>query len=304
MLLVIGEALVDVLSGGLSAPEAYVGGSPMNVAVGLARLGHSVGFVGQYGKDEYGDMIHRHLRDNSVVELAPRTEQPTSTAKGQLDPAGSATYTFDISWDLKPLDGAAATALEEAQVLHVGSIGSFLDPGAASVIDAVERARGHATISFDPNVRSALIQDKDAAISKIEHIVSMSDIVRASDSDLEWLYPERDARETAQAWLELGASLVCVTYGSGGPWAVVAGGEARANAVAVEVEDTVGAGDSFMSALISALVERELVTAAQRDKLRGIAPSTVHEVIDFAARAAAITVSRAGANPPYRAEIS
>lgn len=304
MLMVIGEALVDVLSGGLSAPEAYVGGSPMNVAVGLARLGHSVGFVGQYGTDEYGDMIHRHLRDNSVIELCPRTDRPTSTAKGLLDPAGSATYSFDISWDLKTLEGAAATALEEAQVLHVGSIGAFLEPGATAVIDAVERARGHATISFDPNVRSALIEDKEEAIAKIEHIVSMADVVRASDSDLEWLYPDRDARDTAQAWLGLGASLVCVTYGSGGPWAVVSGGEARAKAVPVEVEDTVGAGDSFMAALISALVERELVTAAKRDKLANISPTVVKEVIDYAARAAAITVSRAGANPPYLHEIS
>ncbi|MGO2004290.1 carbohydrate kinase family protein [Arthrobacter rhombi] len=304
MLTVMGEALVDVLSGGLAAPQAYVGGSPMNVAVGLARLGHPVSFVGRYGDDEYGAMIHEHLRSNDVQEVLSPDALPTSTARGTLDPVGAASYEFDMVWDLSAFDPGASDALADSQLLHTGSIATVLEPGAGTVRAAVERARPHATISYDPNVRPSFVTNHSQAIEDVERFVALSDVVRASDSDLAWLYPERSIEETAHAWLELGPAMVVATYGSGGPWGVVAAGEARTQAPVVDVADTVGAGDSFMAALLSTLVDRGLVGAARREALRGLTVAQLEEILDYAARAAAITVSRAGANPPRRDEIS
>lgn len=303
MLTVIGEALVDVLSGGMSAPESYVGGSPMNVAVGLARLGHPVTFVGRYGDDGYGRMIHEHLRANDVQEVLPPDGLPTSTARGVLDPVGAATYDFDLVWDLSGFDAVAPRALDDAQLLHTGSIATILEPGATTVLEAVRRARPHATISFDPNVRPSFMEDHGEAVAQVERFVELSDVVRASDSDLEWLYPHRSVEETCQRWLELGPAMVVATYGSRGPWGLVAGGPARAEAPVVDVVDSVGAGDSFMAALLSALVDRELVGSAHRGDLHALTPGQLGEILSYAARAAAVTVSRAGANPPYRHEI-
>ncbi|MDN6331174.1 MAG: carbohydrate kinase [Micrococcaceae bacterium] len=304
MLTVMGEALVDVLSGGIAAPQAYVGGSPMNVAVGLARLGHPVSFVGRYGDDEYGAMIHEHLRSNDVQEVLPADGLPTSTARGTLDPVGAASYEFDMVWDLSAFDPASSDVLADSQLLHTGSIATVLEPGAGTVRAAVERARPHATISYDPNVRPSFVTNHSQAIEDVERFVALSDVVRASDSDLAWLYPERSVEETAHAWLELGPAMVVATYGSGGPWGVVAAGEARTQAPVVDVADTVGAGDSFMAALLSTLVDRGLVGAAHRESLRGLSVGQLEEILDYAARAAALTVSRAGANPPRRDEIS
>lgn len=300
----MGEALVDVLSGGIAAPQAYVGGSPMNVAVGLARLGHPVSFVGRYGDDEYGAMIHEHLRSNDVQEVLPADGLPTSTARGTLDPVGAASYEFDMVWDLSAFDPASSDVLADSQLLHTGSIATVLEPGAGTVRAAVERARPHATISYDPNVRPSFVTNHSQAIEDVERFVALSDVVRASDSDLAWLYPERSVEETAHAWLELGPAMVVATYGSGGPWGVGAAGEARTQAPVVDVADTVGAGDSFMAALLSTLVDRGLVGAAHRESLRGLSVGQLEEILDYAARAAAITVSRAGANPPRRDEIS
>ncbi|GAA3697185.1 carbohydrate kinase [Arthrobacter ginkgonis] len=303
MLAVIGEALVDVISGGISAPETYVGGSPMNVAVGLARLGHPVTFVGRYGDDEYGRMIHEHLRSNGVLEVLAPDSHPTSTARGHLDPVGAATYEFDLVWDLSGFGAVRGRALDDAQLVHTGSIAAILEPGASTVLDAVRRARPHATIAFDPNIRPAFMSDHDAAVAQVERFVELSDVVRASDSDLEWLYPERTVEESARAWLDLGPAMVVATYGSRGPWGLVASGPARAEAPVVDVVDTVGAGDSFMAALLSALVDRELVGAARREELHRLSSGQLAEILAHAARAAAVTVSRAGANPPSRHEI-
>ncbi|GAA4366162.1 carbohydrate kinase family protein [Paeniglutamicibacter cryotolerans] len=304
MLTVIGESLVDVLSGGMSAPAAYVGGSPLNVAVGLARLDHPVTFVGRYGKDEYGAMIHEHLRANSVLEVLAPDDHPTSTARGVLDPAGAATYEFDLVWDLSGFPEAGSAVLDEARLVHTGSIATMVEPGAGTVLEAVMRSRPHATISFDPNIRPSFVSDHAEAVAKVEQFVQLSDVVRASDSDLEWLYPSRSVEDTAAAWLRMGPAMVVATYGSRGPWGITAAGPTQVAAPIVDVVDTVGAGDSFMAALLSALADRDLLGAEHRDKLRGLTLDQFTEVLDYAARAAAVTVSRAGANPPGRREIS
>ncbi|POH59355.1 carbohydrate kinase family protein [Arthrobacter glacialis] len=310
MLTVIGEALIDEVVRPGKDPLPHVGGSPMNVAVGLARLGHPVQFLGRYGHDAYGDMVGGYLRTNSVmVPLAPDA-QPTSVARAVLDDAGAASYEFALDWSLPELtstDGAPNFMLGATTLLHTGSIATMLSPGAKQVLAAVTALHPLATIAFDPNCRPSIITDVDYARVQAEKFVRMADVVKASDEDLAWLYPGVDPKESARAWLAIGGTqgpaIVVLTQGGDGPWAVCAAGEAACPVPDVQVVDTVGAGDSFMAALLSTLVDRELDGAQRRGDLRGISTATLAEMIGYAARAAAITVSRAGANPPSRDEL-
>lgn len=271
MLTVIGEALVDVVqrSSGL---EAHVGGSPLNVAVGLARLDHPVQFIGRYGRDAYGDSVAAHLRSSSVMVPLPPDEKPTSVATAQIDDDGAATYAFDLAWELPGLAGRLPLMLQGSTLLHTGSIATFLEPGAAEVLAAVEHAHPSSTISFDPNCRPSIITDVEYARTQAERFVVLSDVVKASDEDLEWLYPGVDPVESARRWLTLGGAegpaLVVVTRGSRGPWGVTRAGETQVPAPSVNVVDTVGAGDSFMAGLLSAIVDHGLDGAQNRGALR------------------------------------
>ena len=307
MLTVIGEGLVDVVQRS-SGIEAHVGGSPLNVAVGLARLGHPVQFIGRYGRDAYGDSVAAHLRASSVMlPLAP-DGLPTSVATALVDDDGSATYTFDLAWELPGLVERLPFMLQGSTLLHTGSIATMLAPGAAEVLAAVERAHPASTISFDPNCRPSIITDADYARRQAEKFVSLSDIVKASDEDLAWLYPGVDPLESARRWLTLGGAegpaVVVVTRGATGPWGITAAGEAEFAAPRVEVADTVGAGDSFMAALLSGVVDRGLDGAQNRADLRALPAEGLMALLAHASRAAAVTVSRAGANPPTRAELN
>jgi fructokinase len=275
----------------------------MNVAVGLARLGHPAQFIGRYGRDEYGNMIAAHLRTNSVLVPLPPDDQPTSVATARLDPAGGASYTFDLVWELPSLQPRLPFLLEGTSLLHTGSIATMLEPGARDVFTAVERAHPLATISYDPNCRPSIIGDRDHARTQAEKFVALADVVKASDEDLLWLYPDRPVEESARDWLARGPAIVVVTRGSKGPWGVAASGEASAKAPVVDVMDTVGAGDSFMAALLAAIVNRELDGSGRREALRRISTAVLADLLDYAARAAAITVSRAGANPPTQEEL-
>ncbi|BAS06816.1 fructokinase [Arthrobacter sp. Hiyo4] len=205
MLTVIGEGLVDVVQRA-SGIEAHVGGSPLNVAVGLARLDHPVQFVGRYGRDAYGDSVAAHLRSSSVMLPLGPDELPTSVATAVIDDDGAATYTFDLAWELPGLSDRLAFMLQGTTLLHTGSIATMLAPGAAAVLAAVEHAHPAATISFDPNCRPSIITDVDYARRQAEKFVTLSDVVKASDEDLEWLYPGVDVLESARRWLSLGGS--------------------------------------------------------------------------------------------------
>ncbi|MHC6223046.1 carbohydrate kinase family protein [Arthrobacter sp. MMS24-S77] len=307
MLTVIGEALVDVVQSS-SGVDAHVGGSPLNVAVGLARLDHAVQFIGRFGKDAYGDSIAAHLRSSSVMVPLPPDENPTSVATALIDDDGAASYTFDLTWELPGFAARLPFMLQGTSLLHTGSIATMLEPGAAEVLAAVEHAHPNATISFDPNCRPSIITDRDYARAQVERFVSLSDVVKASDEDLEWLYPGVDVQESARRWLRLGGSagpaVVVVTRGADGPWGVTAAGDAQVDAPKVDVADTVGAGDSFMAALLSGIVDHGLAGAQNRDELHAMPAEVLEGILNHAARAAAVTVSRPGANPPTRAEIN
>jgi fructokinase len=302
MFVVVGEALIDLVGqrGGRTL-AAHPGGSPANVALGLARLGVPVTLKTRLGRDAFGEMISAHLEASGVrVDGGPEEGVSTSLAIATLA-AGIASYDFRIDWDLEAL----APLPIETRCLHTGSLATALPPGNASVVDLVEREhkRGRVTVSYDPNVRPALLGDAARARPDIERLVALSDVVKASDEDLRWLYPDRPDEDVAQAWLASGAALVVVTRGGAGVYAVSAGLELHRRAVPLDLVDTVGAGDSFTSGLLDGLHRADLVGAARRDALAAIDEATLGSVVDAAALIAAITCSRPGADPPTRAEV-
>jgi fructokinase len=300
--IVVGEALVDLVGqrGGRTL-AAHPGGSPANVALGLGRLGVPVTLKTRLGRDSFGEMIRGHLEASGVrVDGGPGEGVSTSLAIATLA-AGIASYDFRIEWDVGDLSPLPV----ETRCLHTGSLATALAPGKDSVVDLIQREheRGRVTISYDPNVRPALLGEPARARPDIERLVTLSNVVKVSDEDLRWLYPDRSDEEVAQDWLALGPALVVVTRGGAGVYAVAADVELRRDAVPIDLVDTVGAGDSFTSGLLDGLHRADLVGAARRDALAGIDRATLESVVEEAALIAAITCSRPGADPPTRAEL-
>jgi fructokinase len=298
--LVVGEALVDIVVSPDGTSREHVGGSPANVAIGLARLGHRVELATYIGPDERGDRVRNHLQRDGVRLVdgsvrAPRT--PTATAT--LDVDGAASYTFDLAWDLPPTLGPG-----QATHVHVGSIATGLEPGATHVRRIVAQAREAATVSFDPNLRPAILGAPDAQRAGVEELVALSDVVKASDEDLAWLYGGVGVDEVLRRFAAMGPALVVCTLGGEGARAVVGDELVSVPPQPVQVIDTVGAGDSFMAALISGLLDAGLL--AGRTGRAGLAAAdhdAARPALERAIQVAAITCSRAGADPPYRREL-
>ncbi|ACL42556.1 carbohydrate kinase [Paenarthrobacter sp. AR 02] len=303
---VIGESLVDVITHPHKTGTSTAirpGGSPLNVAIGCARLGMTTSLITHYGQDQYGGMIEKHLTANGVAALVGG-HSPTSVATANIDHAGAARYSIAITWDLNGTSLPALSAVESSRHVHAGSIATVLPPGRDTVYTLLQAARGRATISYDPNCRPAISGDVHSTRRDIERFVAASDIVKASNEDLEWLYPDRTPDQTAHAWLKLGPAIVAVTRGEGGP--VITNGRTMVQMPAreIEVADTVGAGDSFMAALISWLGTRNLLGAGAREKLKDLSPQALQNLLDYANGAASITCSRPGADPPWARELS
>jgi fructokinase len=302
MFIVVGEALVDLVGqrGGRTF-SAHPGGSPANVALGLARLGDDVTLKTRLGRDAFGEMVLAHLEASGVLVDGGLDEGAKTTLAIATLAAGIATYDFRIDWDLEAL----APLPVETRCLHTGSLATVLPPGKANVVDLLEREheRGRVTISYDPNVRPALLGDAEDARPDIERLVALSDVVKVSEEDLQWLYPDRSDEDVAQGWLALGPALIVVTRGGAGVYAVSARLELRRDAPQIDLVDTVGAGDSFSSGLLDGLHRADLIGGARRDALAAIDEATLVSVVDAAVLVAAITCSRPGADPPTRAEV-
>ncbi|MGL5857354.1 MAG: carbohydrate kinase family protein [Angustibacter sp.] len=303
--LVIGEALVDVVIQAGSDPATatrHVGGSPANVAGGLARLGHVVTLAARIGADPDGDLITRLLRADGV-RLAPESAPSgrTSTAIATIDQAGIATYAFDLTWDLPTPDVSGAGHL------HVGSIAANVPPGAASVHAAVRAARERGTtVSYDPNLRPAIIAAADAERPGVEALVAAADVVKVSEEDLTWLYPDAGVEDVARQWASRGPALVVVTRGGAGAtaWRRSALDDPyRTPPRRVEVVDTVGAGDSFMSGLLCALLDAGLLGVGRRPVLDAADAGILQAALAWATLTSAITCTRAGSDPPWRHEL-
>jgi fructokinase len=285
MFVVVGEALVDLVGqrGGRTF-EARPGGSPANVALSLARLGAPVNLITRLGRDAFGKMIIRHLEASGVVvDVGPHPPDATSLAIATLA-AGVASYDFRIDWDVDSLPPLPVEA----------------------VIDLVrrERERGRVTVSYDPNVRPLLLGERARARAGVEEVVALSDVVKVSDEDLRWLYPDDADEVIARRWLTSGPSLVVVTRGRDGVFATTPSLDLRREAVPIELVDTVGAGDSFTSGLLNGLSRAELIGGERREALRNVDEATLISILDEATVVAGITCSRPGADPPTRDEVN
>jgi fructokinase len=296
--LVIGEALIDLIRRPGQPDDARVGGSPLNVAVGLSRLEIPVVLQTRIGCDEHGALIEEHLAENEV-ELVARsiTAERTSTAVATIADDGSASYDFDIDWSV------AARPDLEPTLVHTGSIAAVLEPGAAVVLATVDALRATATISYDPNVRPQLMGSRDVARARIEAFVERADVVKASDEDLAWLFPGTSPADVARRWLRLGPALVVVTLGGDGAYAAAHGAAVQIPAPPTTVADTIGAGDSFMAGLLAALSDADLLGRRHSDRLRSLDLEQLRGLLEFAAGCAAVTVSRPGADPPRRDQV-
>ncbi|WGX95603.1 PfkB family carbohydrate kinase [Nocardioides sp. L-11A] len=300
--LVIGEAVLDVVHAEGAPPDERPGGSAVNVAVALARLGRPVRLATAYADDAAGARIAGHLRA-AGVDLAgdPHVLAATPRADAVIDPSGAATYSFEIGWRLPALPAAPA------HVVHVTSLAPLLDPGAGDVLALVERIAPTACISYDVNLRPAITGARREVVERVLRTAAAATVVKASDEDLLALWPDRSAGESASALLALpdGPVAVVVTHGGeGASWHACAGADwstGGVHAEPVEVVDTIGAGDTFAAALLDHLWP--LLGPGARDRLAALGPDAWSAALGYAGRAAAVTVGRVGADPPTRAEL-
>ncbi len=289
---VAGEALVDIVVPTEGEREQAPGGSPLNVAVGLSRLGIDTLLVTELGDDHDGRLVEEHLR-GSGVRLHPdavRGGHVTSTATARLDATGAATYDFDLRWELGRVD-----LPQEADALHVGSVGALLRPGRDAVLDLVEAAaRRGALVSYDPNARPALTPDAAQTWLDVQEVAASADLVKMSDEDLAFLVAGQTPEEVAVQLLGQRTRLVVMTRGGGGAVGFSNGCSVEVPSGRVGVVDTVGAGDSFMAALVAVALEHGLEDLDERRLAAYLAAA--HQV-------GAVTVSRRGADPPRREEL-
>ena len=298
--LVVGEALIDVVHRQDGTVDEHPGGSPANVAITLGRLGRPVELLAWLGEDAYGSMIRRWLGASGVA-LAPGATgaAQTSIATAQLDEKGAASYDFEIEWRM-PAD---VDVPQSTVAIHSGSIAATLAPGGDDVVALMRRFQPSVTITYDPNVRPTLMGMPLTAAPRIEELVMLADVVKVSDEDLAWLYPHRAPAVSAALWQKRQGSIVVMTRGGEGAVAWYPGGTVEVAAPPTEVADTVGAGDSFMGALIDGLWSADLLGGARRAALKAIDADALTAVLERCAKVAAITVSRPGANPPRLDEL-
>jgi fructokinase len=294
--LVLGEALIDIVRRPGAEPVNHAGGSPMNVAYGLGRLGVPTTLVTQIGADPFGEIIADHLR-TAGVDLLPGsvTAAATSSATATLDTAGAASYDFDLRWELPPLPLPTPCTL-----IHTGSIAATVQPGARAVHSAFSTAPAGTLLSYDPNVRPGIMGSRTDVVRAVEDLVALAQVVKMSDEDAAWLYPGRSLDQIARDYTAAGVALVAFTRGGDGALLRSGGATTELAAHPVTVVDTIGAGDAFMSGLLYAILVGDVVEAILQNALSVTDLATLGRT---ALASAAITVSRAGATPPTDTEL-
>jgi fructokinase len=284
--LVVGEALVDIVHS-VDGVHEHPGGSPANVALGLGRLGVATALLSDLGRDPRGTRITEHL-ESSAVRVLPESfsDAPTSTATALIGAHGAATYEFDVRWSIRSSAMSAPRHL-----VHTGSIAMFLDPGATAVAELLRSRPPGVLVSIDPNIRPALIGERDAARAVFERFVALADVVKLSDEDAAWLFPGEPIESVLGRVLDAGVALAAVTRGEAGAVLATRMHAVQVPALPVDVRDTVGAGDSFMAALLVGLLRS---TQAPGD----LDVADLERLGGFASAAAAVTVGRVGADLP------
>jgi fructokinase len=290
---VCGEVLIDILPTG-----PVVGGGPANTAKALARLGHDVHFIDGISNDVYGQSARAELINDGVnLDLALASDKPTCTATVTLDSAGGASYEFLID-GTATFDFASSWLPDpyryQPQVLHIGTLVTMIEPGATALYDWAMQVAELAPIVFDPNIRPSVQPDRDLYEAAVEKWAALSAVIKVSDDDLAWLFPQSTIEDVANRWINDGVFLVVVTQGANGLMGYTSDGRVEVPGVKVDVVDTVGAGDTVGAIVVEAMLTHGLV------ELRG---ELLRGVLARAAAAAAITCSRKGAQPPFKHEL-
>lgn len=306
MLTTVGEILVDftLLATPLGAMrfQAHAGGSPANVAVGLARLGAPVEFAGRISTDFFGRYLMQHLEREGVgTRFVSRSAAPSILAFAALDhDAPAFTFYGDAAADAHLRADDVPPAIERSRVLHFGSISLLAAPTSAAVLALADRLRGRCLLSLDPNVRPNLIGDADAYRQTLGRAFRTADILKLSAEDLKWLMPGTPVEAAAARLLALGPVLVIITLGADGCYARTATGELRVTAPRIDVADTVGAGDAFSAGLLARATAAGLTS---RRAVQQAGAAVIGEVLEFATRTATLTCMRTGADSPRREEV-
>jgi fructokinase len=294
---VVGEVLIDLIPKDLERIP-IVGGGPANTAKALAKLGIDTQLIDGISNDKYGLMIKNELLASGIkLDCVKYSDKPTCLAIVLLSDSGSACYEFVIestaTFDFT-LEWLPNLQTEQPSLLHIGTLATVIEPGASVLFEWAQSVARVAPIVFDPNVRPAVLSDRDEYVKKVEKWVKISSVINVSNEDLNWLYPGKAIDEIVNEWLEVGVELVMVTLGDKGITAYRMNEQVSVDSVKVVVADTVGAGDTVGAVLVEAIVKNGL------DRLTG---EVLKSMLNRAVKAAAITVSRTGANPPSKDEI-
>ena len=297
---VCGEALIDRITKDGSLQE-IPGGGPANTAHALARLGIASEFIGGLSSDSYGQMMREQFTAAGVgLRFTPTHDLPTCTANVTIAADGSASYQFVIegtatfAYDKKVLPDLSELASDVVQALYFGTLATIIEPGASVLFEWMKGAVGKVPIIFDPNIRPSVLGDREKYQVSVARFLQISDVVKASSEDIQWLYPQMHEFEVAKSWLEHGVKLVVITRGHEGLVGITSEHMIEVPGVKVDVVDTVGAGDTVGAILAEGIhlhgIDRALT-------------SELSHILHRAVSASAITCSRQGAQPPYRNEL-
>jgi fructokinase len=294
---VTGEVLIDLIPEGADR-KPIIGGGPANTAKALAKLGIDTQFIDGISSDQYGQMAKDELVSAGIkLDYVKYSDKPTCLAIVSLSDSGSATYefvientaTFDFTSEWLPNPQTGLPSL-----LHIGTLATAIEPGASLLFEWAQSVAKVAPIVFDPNIRPAVISDRKQYLAQVERWVAISSAVKVSDEDIKWLYPNIEIEKIVNDWLTKSPSLIVVTYGDKGLTGHRKNERVSVEALKVKVVDTVGAGDTVGAVLVEAIVN---------DGLDSLTGSRLKTMLKRAAKAAAITVSRVGANPPISEEL-
>lgn len=301
-IVVCGEALIDIVPAGDGVLQALPGGGPFNTARALGRLGVPTSFLGRLSDDGFGEILATRLReDGTDLSLVSRGPEPTTLAVAELDRAGVAAYRFYVAGTSAPglTPAMLPAALPEAvTALHIGTLGLVLEPMATTIEGLTMRESGTRLVMLDLNVRAALVRDAGAYHRRLESLMAASTVVKASEADLAWLFPDLDLEAAAERILACGAGMAVVTLGARGAFGVRSGLRVSVRAPSVNVNDTIGAGDAFDAAFLAWLHGHD----ALRPDLN-LDRGSLAAALEFACLAASLTCARAGADPPWRTEV-
>lgn len=291
---VCGEALIDIFG-----EREIVGGGPANSARALALLGHEVEFIGGISTDPYGRKVLSAFTESKVgVRHSLVGDQPTCTASVTFNDAGSASYAFNIAGTITfdfGADWLPDPAKFKPSLLYIGTLATVVEPGATNLFEWAKGVAEFAPIIFDPNVRPLVLSDRETYRSRVEPWLEISTVVKISEDDLRWLYPVEAPEVVGARWVEMGIPLVVITHGAAGITAMTSTDVIFVESVSVDVVDTIGAGDTVGAIVVDAILETGIVNL-HGDRLR--------EMLYCACVAAAITCSRAGAQPPTKSELT